>query len=45
MERLLEDLSFHATKSSGETVTVDAAYVDQRLGDLAGNEDLSRYVL
>ncbi|MFJ4292786.1 ATP-dependent protease ATPase subunit HslU [Cupriavidus sp. NPDC089707] len=45
MERLLEDLSFHATKSSGETVTIDAAYVDQRLGDLAGNEDLSRYVL
>jgi len=45
MERLLEDLSFHATKSSGETVTIDAVYVDQRLGDLAGNEDLSRYVL
>ncbi|RZT38590.1 ATP-dependent protease ATPase subunit HslU [Cupriavidus agavae] len=45
MERLLEDLSFHATKSSGATVTVDAAYVDERLGDLAGNEDLSRYVL
>jgi len=45
MERLLEDLSFHATKSSGETVTVDAAYVNERLGDLAVNEDLSRYVL
>ncbi|AMR76627.1 ATP-dependent protease ATPase subunit HslU [Cupriavidus nantongensis] len=45
MERLLEDLSFHATKSSGETVTIDAAYVEERLGDLAGNEDLSRYVL
>ncbi|AGW88544.1 MULTISPECIES: ATP-dependent protease ATPase subunit HslU [Cupriavidus] len=45
MERLLEDLSFHATKSSGETVTINAAYVDERLGDLAGNEDLSRYVL
>ncbi|WP_354674673.1 ATP-dependent protease ATPase subunit HslU [Cupriavidus alkaliphilus] len=45
MERLLEDLSFHASKSSGETVTIDAAYVEQRLGDLAGNEDLSRYVL
>jgi len=45
MERLLEDLSFHATKSSGETVTIDAAYVDARLGDLAVNEDLSRYVL
>lgn len=45
MERLLEDLSFHATKSSGETVTIDAAYVEERLGDLSGNEDLSRYVL
>ncbi|MDK3023287.1 ATP-dependent protease ATPase subunit HslU [Cupriavidus taiwanensis] len=45
MERLLEDLSFHASKSSGETVTIDAAYVEERLGDLAGNEDLSRYVL
>jgi ATP-dependent HslUV protease ATP-binding subunit HslU len=45
MERLLEDLSFHATKSSGNTVTIDAAYVDERLSDLAGNEDLSRYVL
>ncbi|WP_373379047.1 ATP-dependent protease ATPase subunit HslU [Cupriavidus nantongensis] len=45
MERLLEDLSFHASKSSGDTVTIDAAYVEERLGDLAGNEDLSRYVL
>ncbi|CAG9182045.1 MULTISPECIES: ATP-dependent protease ATPase subunit HslU [Cupriavidus] len=45
MERLLEDLSFHASKSSGETVTIDAAYVNERLGDLAVNEDLSRYVL
>ncbi|WP_422647651.1 ATP-dependent protease ATPase subunit HslU [Cupriavidus sp. H18C1] len=45
MERLLEDLSFHATRSSGETVTIDAAYVDERLGDLSTNEDLSRYVL
>ncbi len=45
MERLLEDLSFHAHKSSGETVTIDAAYVDERLSELSGNEDLSRYVL
>ncbi|CAG2138296.1 ATP-dependent protease ATPase subunit HslU [Cupriavidus yeoncheonensis] len=45
MERLLEDLSFHATRSSGETVTIDAAYVNERLGELAVNEDLSRYVL
>ncbi|TMS57021.1 ATP-dependent protease ATPase subunit HslU [Imbroritus primus] len=45
MERLLEDLSFHATKASGTTVTIDAAYVNERLQELAGNEDLSRYVL
>ena len=45
MERLLEDLSFHASKSSGTTVTIDAAYVNERLQELAGNEDLSRYVL
>ena len=45
MERLLADLSFHAHKSSGETVTIDAAYVDERLNELSGNEDLSRYVL
>jgi ATP-dependent HslUV protease ATP-binding subunit HslU len=45
MERLLEDLSFDATRRSGESVTVDAAYVDARLKDLAGSEDLARYVL
>jgi ATP-dependent HslUV protease ATP-binding subunit HslU len=45
MERLLEDLSFTAADRSGEQVTVDAAYVDQRLKDLAGDQDLSRYIL
>lgn len=45
MERLLEDLSFNASRVTGETVTIDAAYVDERLGDLSANEDLSRYVL
>ncbi|MDD3652174.1 ATP-dependent protease ATPase subunit HslU [Immundisolibacter sp.] len=45
MERLLEDLSFTAADRSGEQVTVDAAYVDQRLADLAGDQDLSRYIL
>lgn len=45
MERLLEDLSFNASRVTGETVTVNAAYVDERLGDLSANEDLSRYVL
>ena len=45
MERLLEDLSFTAADRGGEQVTVDAAYVDQRLADLAGDQDLSRYIL
>jgi len=45
MEKLLEDLSFDAPKQSGTTVVVDAAYVDGRLKELAGSEDLARYVL
>jgi ATP-dependent HslUV protease ATP-binding subunit HslU len=45
MEKLLEDVSFDAGSRSGKVVQVDAAYVDARLGELAINEDLSRYVL
>jgi ATP-dependent HslUV protease ATP-binding subunit HslU len=45
MERLLEEISFDATKLEGQTVVIDAAYVDQRLGSLSQNEDLSRYIL
>ncbi|HEY3431098.1 MAG TPA: ATP-dependent protease ATPase subunit HslU [Rhodocyclaceae bacterium] len=45
MEKLLEEVSFSAGKISGETVKVTAAYVDDRLGILAKDEDLSRYVL
>ncbi len=45
MERLLEELSFDASGHAGETITVDAAYVDSQLSDLASNEDLSRYIL
>lgn len=45
MERLLENISFEATARSGETVTVDANYVDEQLSDLATNEDLTRYIL
>jgi ATP-dependent HslUV protease ATP-binding subunit HslU len=44
MERLLEDVSFSAGRRK-ETVTIDAAYVDARLKDLAQSEDLARYVL
>jgi ATP-dependent HslUV protease ATP-binding subunit HslU len=45
MEKLLEEVSFDAGRRDGETVRVDAAYVNARLGELAINEDLSRYVL
>ncbi|WP_018717998.1 ATP-dependent protease ATPase subunit HslU [Arhodomonas aquaeolei] len=45
MERLLEAISYEAPDRSGETVTVDAAYVDEHLGGLARDEDLSRYIL
>ena len=45
MEKLLEDVSFNAARHSGETITVDAAYVDVRLKGLAQDEDLARYVL
>ncbi len=45
MERLLETISFEAADRSGQTLTVDAGYVDEHLADLAGNEDLARYIL
>ena len=45
LERLLETLSFDAADRSGQQVTVDAAYVDEHLGELLKNEDLSRYIL
>ncbi|MEL6543966.1 MAG: ATP-dependent protease ATPase subunit HslU, partial [Myxococcota bacterium] len=45
MERLLEDVSFSAPERSGESITVDAAYVQRALGSLLESEDLTRYVL
>ncbi len=45
MERLLEDISYHAADRSGERIRIDAAYVDERLADLVGDDDLSRYIL
>ncbi|MDA3920218.1 MAG: ATP-dependent protease ATPase subunit HslU [Salinisphaera sp.] len=45
MERLMEEISFDAPDKSGNTLTVDAAYVDGKLKDLAADEDLSRYIL
>jgi ATP-dependent HslUV protease ATP-binding subunit HslU len=45
LEKLLEEVSFDAGKRGAGTVTVDAPYVNSRLADLAGNEDLARFVL
>jgi ATP-dependent HslUV protease ATP-binding subunit HslU len=45
IERVLDDLSFAAPDKGGEIVTIDAAYVQQRVGDLAQNTDLSRFIL
>jgi ATP-dependent HslUV protease ATP-binding subunit HslU len=45
LERLLEDISFTATDRAGETVTVDAAYVNERVAPLAQKGDLSRFIL
>jgi len=45
MERLLEDISFRASDQAGESIEVGAAYVDEHLGELAKDEDLSRYIL
>lgn len=45
MERLLDDVSFEATRMEGQSVTVDGPYVDARLKELSRDEDLSRYIL
>ena len=45
MERLLDEVSFTATSLAGQTIEVDAAYVESRLAELSKNEDLSRYIL
>ena len=45
MERLLDEVSFDAPNLAGSTVRLDAAAVDAQLGELANDEDLSRYIL
>ena len=45
MERLLDVISYEAPDRSGDAIDLDADYVDQHLDELAGNEDLSRYIL
>lgn len=45
LERLLESISFDASERFGEKIMVDASYVDRHLGEIAKDEDLSRYIL
>ena len=45
MERLLETVSFEAADRGNQVATVDKAYVDEHLKDLAADQDLSRYIL
>jgi len=45
MERLLEEISFSAPDKAGEFISIDAEYVNNSLGKLIENEDLSRYIL
>ncbi len=45
METVLDDISFSAADRAGETIKIDAAYVQERLGEITQNADLSRYIL
>ena len=45
MEKVLSDINFDADEHKGETIVIDSAYVDSKLGDIVQNEDLSRYIL
>jgi ATP-dependent HslUV protease ATP-binding subunit HslU len=45
MERVLDDVSYRASDLNGQTITIDAAYVEKHIGDLAKNADLSRFIL
>jgi ATP-dependent HslUV protease ATP-binding subunit HslU len=45
MERLLEEISYDAADHAGQQIAIDAAYVEQHLGSLVQDEDLSRFIL
>lgn len=45
MEKVLDEISFEADAHKGETISIDAAYVNEKVQDVANNEDLSRYIL
>ena len=45
LERVLDEISFEASDRNGQTVRIDAAYVEAHIGDLARNADLSKFIL
>ena len=45
METVLADINFEADEHKGETIKIDAAYVDSKLDGISQNQDLSRYIL
>ena len=45
MEKLVEEISYSASEKSGETITIDADYVNTQVGELAKNADLSKFIL
>jgi len=45
MERVLDDISFSASDRAGDSIVIDGAYVEEHIGDLARNRDLSRFIL
>ena len=45
MEKVLDEIAFDADEHAGETITIDANYIDQKLDGIAKNEDLTRYIL
>ncbi len=45
LEKLMEDISYDASDNPGQTISIDAAYVDRYLGELVEDEDLSRFIL
>ncbi len=45
MERVLDEISFEASDRTGDAITIDAAYVNDRIGELAKNADLSKFIL
>ena len=45
IERVIEDISFDAPECKGEQIAIDAAFVSERIGEVAADEDLSSYIL